>query len=174
MENIGGINFVRPPTLIIKKNNETPDYKEYTITTYKTPKDRNGDDPTNQDYLFTSVTDSMIFCNETMKIQMPKKSFMIKDGKKRFAYAVGMFPNPKNKKAAYLDGCILAALGLRRQKTNADIICFITHDISSEDKKKLEIVFDKVMYVPYISPYDMGGEGNLKTIMMFPNFTKSG
>ena len=41
---------------------------------------------------------------------------MIKDGKKRSAYAVGMFPNPKNgKAAAYLDGCILAALGLKRQ-----------------------------------------------------------
>ena len=40
-----------------------------------------------------------------------------------------MFPNPKNGKAAYLDGCILAALGLKRQGTNADIICFITPDI---------------------------------------------
>ena len=62
---------------------------------------------------------------------------MIKDGKKRFAYAVGMFPNPKTKKAAYLDGCILAALGLKKQKTNADIVCFIIHDITQEDKKKL-------------------------------------
>ena len=67
---------------------------------------------------------------------------MIKEGKKRFAYAVGMFPNPKNGKAAYLDGCILAALGLKRQKTNADVICFITHDISKSDKQKLEVVFD--------------------------------
>ena len=53
---------------------------------------------------------------------------------------------PKNGKASYLDGCILAALGLKRQGSNADIICFITHDISKEDKKKLEVVFDKVMY----------------------------
>ena len=108
-----------------------------------------------------------------MKIKVPKKSYMEKDGKKRFAYAVGMFPNPKDGKAAYLDGCILAALGLRRQKTNADIVCFITHDISKKDKKKLEIVFDRVIYVPYISPYDMGGKGDLKTIMMDPEIFKN-
>ena len=53
---------------------------------------------------------------------------MIKNGKKRSAYAVGMFPRPKDKVPAYLDGCILAALGLKRQNTNADVICFITHD----------------------------------------------
>ena len=36
------------------------------------------------------------------------------------------------------------------------------------------------MYVPYISPYDMGGKGKLKTIMMdpelfdnCPNYTKN-
>ena len=91
---------------------------------------------------------------------------MIKNGKKRFAYVVGMFPAPKTKKAAYLDGCLMAAIALKRQKTNADVICMITHDILLENKKKLEIVFDKVIYVPYISPYDMGGEGNLKTIMI--------
>ena len=28
-----------------------------------------------------------------------------------------MFPAPKTKKAAYLDGCLLAGLGLKRQKT---------------------------------------------------------
>ena len=45
-----------------------------------------------------------------------------------------MLPNPKTKKAAYLDGCILAALGLKT-KTNADIVCLLTHDITQEDKK---------------------------------------
>ena len=45
---------------------------------------------------------------------------MIKNGKKRFAYAIGMFPNPKNKKAAYLDGCILAALGLKKMQQVVD------------------------------------------------------
>ena len=74
---------------------------------------------------------------------------------KRFAYAVGMFPDPKKKKATYLDGCILAALGLKRQKTEADIICFVTPDISKADRDKLNVVFDKVLVVPYISPYKM-------------------
>ena len=59
---------------------------------------------------------------------------MKKSGKAKFAYAFGMFPNPKNGKAAYLDGCILGALGLKRQKTHADVICFITPDISEADK----------------------------------------
>ena len=117
--NIGGLDFVRPPMLEMKKKGETKDYKEYEVTTFRTPKDRNSTSKDDQSYIFTSVTDSMIFCNETMKIQIPNKSFMIKDGKKKFAYAFGMFPFPKTGKAAYLDGCILGALGLKRQGTNA-------------------------------------------------------
>jgi len=158
-----GMNFVRPPTLEFIKVDETKDYIEYEVLTKKLSAEKDGDN------VFTNYLDSFIYCNETIKIKQPKKEFMIKkNGKRKFAYAVGMFPNPKNGKAAYLDGCILAALGLKRQKTNADVVCFITHDISEEDKKRLEIVFDKVMYVPYISPYDMGGKGKLKTIMMDP------
>ena len=48
-----------------------------------------------------------------------------------------MFPNPKNGKAAYLDGCILGALGLKRQGVNADDICFVTPDIKLDDRMKL-------------------------------------
>ena len=59
---------------------------------------------------FINYLNSFIFCDDVMKIKVPKKSYMEKDGKKRFAYAVGMFPNPKDGKAAYLDGCILAVL----------------------------------------------------------------
>jgi hypothetical protein len=98
---------------------------------------------------------------------------MKKNGLPKYAYAFGMFPNPKNGKAAYLDGCILGALGLKRQGTNADVICFITPDISKDAKKKLEVVFDKVMYVPYISPYKMKGKGDLETIMMDPDIFKN-
>ena len=163
----GVLDNVRPPLLDFIKVEDTDDYILYNIITKKNSDKKLGDNP------FTNYLNSFIFCNETITIKVPKKSFMIKNGKKRFAYAIGMFPNPKNKKAAYLDGCILAALGLRRQKTNADIICFITHDISTKDKKKLEVVFDKVLYVPYISPYDMGGEGDLKTIMMDPELFKN-
>lgn len=163
----GVLDNVRPPILKFNVINETDDYKEYIIETEKYSKEKNGENP------FINYLNSFIFCDDVMKIKVPKKSYMEKDGKKRFAYAVGMFPNPKDGKAAYLDGCILAGLGLRRQKTNADIVCFITHDISKKDKKKLEIVFDRVIYVPYISPYDMGGKGDLKTIMMDPEIFKN-
>ena len=168
--NIGGLDFVRPPMLEMKKLNETKDYKEYEVTTFRTPQDRNSTDKDDQSYIFTSVTDSMIFCNEKMTIQMPKKSFMIKSGKRKFAYAFGMFPFPKTGKAAYLDGCILGALGLKRQGVNADVICFVTPDINLQDRMKLAVVFDEVIRVPYISPYDMPDDGdeNLKTIKMDP------
>ena len=170
-KNIGGLDFVRPPMLEIEKIDETKDYKEYKVTTFRTPKDRNSTDSNDQSYIFTSVTDSMIFCNETMKIKMPKKKFMKdKNGKHKFAYAFGMFPYPKTGKAAYLDGCILGALGLKRQGVNADVICFVTPDINLQDRMKLAVVFDEVIRVPYISPYEMPDDGDetLKTIMMDP------
>ena len=170
-KNIGGLDFVRPPMLEMKKVEETKDYKEYKVTTFRTPKDRNSTRKDDEAYIFTSVTDSMIFCNETMKIQMPKKSFMKgKNGKHKFAYAFGMFPYPKTGKAAYLDGCILGALGLKRQGVNADVICFVTPDINLQDRMKLASVFDDVVRVPYISPYDMPDDDDesLKTIKMDP------
>ena len=171
---VDGINYVRPPSISFKKIKSNKDFIEYEITTKKNDNKKEGNNT------FTNNINSFIYCNDTINIKVPTKSFMYNNnGKKKFAYAIGMFPNPKNGKAAYLDGCILAALGLKRQKTNADIICFITHDISKEDKNKLKIVFDKVIRVPYISPYDMGGKGKLKTIKMdpklftnCPNYTK--
>lgn len=170
VKNIGGLDFVRPPMLEMKKIDETKDYKEYEVTTFRTPKDRNSTNKDDEAYIFTSVTDSMIFCNEIMKIKMPKKKFMKDKGKNKFAYAFGMFPYPKTGKAAYLDGCILGALGLKRQKVNADVICFVTPDINLQDRMKLAVVFDKVIRVPYISPYDMPDDGQeeLKTIKMDP------
>ena len=163
----GVLDNVRPPVLDFKVIDETDDYKEYIIKTSKYSKEKSGENP------FTNFLNSFIFCDDTLKIKVPKKNYMIKDGKKKFAYAIGMFPNPKTGKAAYLDGCILAGLGLKRQNTNADVVCFITHDISKKDKQKLEVVFDRVIYVPYISPYDMGGKGDLKTIMMDPEIFKN-
>jgi thiol-disulfide isomerase/thioredoxin len=171
LEHAEGVDFVRPPMLDMKKVNETKDYKEYEVTTFKTPKDRFSTNPSDESYVFTSVTDSLIFCNETMKIQLPKKSFMKrKDGTYKFAYAFGMFPYPKTGKAAYLDGCILGALGLKRQQVQADVVCFVTPDISFKDRMKLAVVFDKVIRVPYISPYEMPDDGidELKTIRMDP------
>ena len=126
---VHGINYVRPPTLEFKKIKETKNYIEYDIYTKKTNDIKEGNNP------FTDHLNSFIYCNDIITIKQPKKSFMIKNGKKRFAYVVGMFPAPKTKKAAYLDGCLMAAIALKRQKTNADVICMITHDISLENKK---------------------------------------
>ena len=156
--NVMGMHFVRPPILDFNKIKENKDYIEYEINTDNLTSKRTSDN------FLDNYLNSFIFCNTNFNIKCPKKNYMIKNGKKRFAYAVGMFPAPKTGQASYLDGCILAALGLRRQGTNADIICFITPDISEEDKKNLEVVFDKVIYVPYISPYEMSGKGDLKTI----------
>jgi len=171
-ENLMGINYVRPPQLKFNKIRDTKDYTEYEVETYKDAKNE-AEDSDNTDKVFTNDIDSLIYCNDTLTIQIPKKNFMKKSGKSKFAYAFGMFPNPKTGKAAYLDGCILGALGLRRQETIADIICFITPDISQAAKKKLEVVFDKVIYVPYISPYKMEGSGDLETIMMDPDIFKN-
>tara|TARA_Y100000817_G_scaffold260009_1_gene214087 strand:+ start:528 stop:2702 length:2175 start_codon:yes stop_codon:yes gene_type:complete len=170
--NLMGINYVRPPLLKFNKIKETKNYIEYKILTYKNSLTESEEEK-DTDRVFTNDIDSLIYCNESLKIQMPKKSFMKHNGKSKFAYAFGMFPNPKNGKASYLDGCILGALGLKRQGTNADVICFITPDISKSDKEKLEVVFDKVIYVPYISPYKMKGNGKLKTIKMDPNIFKN-
>lgn len=169
----GNIYDVRPPSLKFKKIDDNDDYIEYEVKTYKDSKNSKNvskDDPT---YYFVKDIDSIIFCNKKMKIKCPKPSFMKKNGKSKFAYAFGMFPNPKDKKASYLDGCILGALGLRRQKTNADIICFVTPDIKKKDRIRLKEVFDEVKVVPYISPYDMPGEGEYKTIKMDPELFKN-
>ena len=157
--NMMGINYVRPPLLKFNKGKDHKDYTEYSVETYRAAKEAAEPDQ-EQDSVFTNDIDSLIYCNDTIQIQMPKPTFMKRtDGSCKFAYAFGMFPNPKNGKASYLDGCILGALGLKRQKSEADVICFITPDISAEDKIKLEEVFDKVIYVPYISPYEMAGSG---------------
>ena len=171
-ESLMGVNYVRPPQLRFNKVQDTKDFTEYKVETFKDAKNDSGE-PDDTDKVFTNDIDSLIYCNDTLTIQMPKKSFMKKNGKAKFAYAFGMFPNPKNGKAAYLDGCILGALGLKRQGTQADVICFITPDISKGDKIKLEVVFDKVIYVPYISPYKMAGQGDLSTIMMDPAIFKN-
>jgi len=164
-----GQYYVRPPSLSFKEIHNTKTHIEYKVQTFRTPKDKN-----NSDNFLEQMTDSFIFCDEFMKIKMPKKSHMIKqNGKKRYAYAFGMFPNPKNGKAAYLDGCILGALGLKRQDTNADVVCFVTPDINIDDRNRLKVVFDKVIRVPYISPFDMPGTGKLKNIKMDPNIFKN-
>tara|TARA_B100001094_G_scaffold271941_1_gene277498 strand:+ start:3093 stop:5294 length:2202 start_codon:yes stop_codon:yes gene_type:complete len=168
MSNSDVRDYVRPPILKFKMINQNKDYKEYKIKTDLFTKKKD-----NKESILTNYLNSFIFCNPNLSIKMPSKSTMITKSKKNFAYAFGLFPNPKTGKSSYLDGCILGALGLKRQKTHADVICFVTHDVSEDDIKKLEVVFDKVIRVPYISPFDMGGEGDLKTIKMDKDIFKN-
>ena len=132
---VEGIQNVRNTVLELIKSQ---DWKQHNYTEYEvhTHKDKQILTEDNSDP-YTKSINSIIFCDKSFTIKQPKrkdeldklnkenriklKSYMHKEnGKKRFAYAVGMFPDPKKKKATYLDGCILAALGLRRQKTEAD------------------------------------------------------
>ena len=55
-DNIGGMDFVRPPMLEMKKKDETKDYKEYEVTTFRTPQDRFSVDQDDDNYLFHAGT----------------------------------------------------------------------------------------------------------------------
>ena len=94
---IMGKNYVRPPTLKFTKKHETYKYTEYEIETFKDSQEDNGG---NQ---FTKDIDSIIFCKPLMRIRQPKESFMKNNDESRFAFAFGMFPNPKTKEASYLE-----------------------------------------------------------------------
>lgn len=168
MKTIKGINYVRPPTLDFEKIKETDEFIEYKIKTKYLSKEIDHDESN-----FINNLDSFIYCNTTMEIKVPKKKFMFKKGKPRFAYAFGMFPNPKTGKASYLDGCILGALGLKRQKTMAKVICFVTPDINDDDIDKLNIVFDEVKVVPYISPFKINNKADKGRIKMDKSIFKN-
>ena len=143
-----GRHTMRPPSLHFKKTKDTKDYKEYLITTFKDLEKKSDFENWTENSL-----SSFIFCNPTLTIQMPKPDFMVKNNRRKFAYVSLMFPAPKTKLASYTDGCILTALGLRRQGVNADIICLVTPDISKEVQLKLLTVYDDVKVVPYITPF---------------------
>ena len=64
-----GINYVRPPTLNFKKIKETNDYTEYIVITKKNSNKIEGDNP------LTNHLNSFTFCNETITLKVPKKSF---------------------------------------------------------------------------------------------------
>ena len=76
-QSVKGINYVRQPTLQFNKLQETKDFIEYEIFTKKNNDIKEGNNP------LTNYLNSFIFCNETITIKQPKKSFMVKkNGKK--------------------------------------------------------------------------------------------
>ena len=99
LNSVQGIEYVRPPTLDFLKVKENGDYTEYKIITKKNAREKTNPKKGCPSNPFTNYLDSFIFCKPTLNIKFPKEKFMKrKDGSSKFAYAIGMFPNPKNGK----------------------------------------------------------------------------
>lgn len=71
------------------------------------------------------------------------------DGSSRFAYVTLLMMNDN-----YLPGVLTLAYGLRRQKTQADLVCMVTPEITAEARYALGLLFDHVVEVePLFVPY---------------------
>ena len=71
------------------------------------------------------------------------------DGSARFAYVTFVMMND-----SYVPGALLMAYGLRRQWTEADIVCLVTPEVSADAREALSVLFDRVIevdkvYVPH-------------------------
>lgn len=75
--------------------------------------------------------------------------------KHQFAFVTLLFPNPANKnESPYMVGNISTALGLRRQSTKADLVCLVTPDVDPDTIAALNVVYDRVITVPYLRPHE--------------------
>ncbi len=72
-------------------------------------------------------------------------SFRRADGSPRYAYVTLLMFNDN-----YLPGALTLAYGLRQQRAQADLVCLITEDISSEARSALHRLFDRVIEVEKI------------------------
>ena len=75
--------------------------------------------------------------------------FQQPNGRSRYAYVTFLMLND-----SYLPGVLLLAHGLRRQKTEADLICMVTGEISRPARQALASLYDEVIdvekiYVPH-------------------------
>ena len=52
---------------------------------------------------------------------------------------------------AYIPGALVTAASIKNSGSKYPTVCMITHDVSEEAKTALEIVFDEVVTVPYIT-----------------------
>lgn len=83
----------------------------------------------------------------------PQK-FKKNDGRRRFAYVTLFTLND-----SYLPAVLLLAYGLRRQNTQADIICLVTPEITTTARKALAILFDQILEVaPIYIPHSRSGK----------------
>jgi len=96
-----------------------------------------------------SVYEWTSFCGKTMIAPV----ITSKEGKD-YAYVTLLFPNPNNiQESPYMVGNIMVALGLRRLKTKADLVCLVTPDVDKQTIKALKLVYDHVHTVPYLRPH---------------------
>lgn len=90
------------------------------------------------------------FCGRTEKA----KTLSAKDHR-HYAFVTLLFPNPNNKaESPYMVGNISAALGLRRQNTQATLVCMVTPDVDADTIAALNMVYDRVITVPYLRPHE--------------------
>ncbi len=83
-----------------------------------------------------------------ISINMPD-NMKREDGTSRFAYVTFVMMND-----SYVPGALLMAYGLRRQWTEADLVCLVTPEITADAREALAILFDHVIevdtvYVPH-------------------------
>ena len=69
----------------------------------------------------------------------------------KFSFVTLLYPN-KYKNTSFLDGVILTGIGLRKQNTQYRLICLVTPDVSNNIIKIINIIYDEIIVVPYISP----------------------
>jgi glycogenin glucosyltransferase len=87
-----------------------------------------------------------------MAAQFPAPTDMRRpDGSARYAYVTFLLFNLSNK---YVASSLLMAYMLRKQRTQADLICMVTHEIPQDVHYALEMVFDHVIiidpvYIPH-------------------------
>lgn len=99
---------------------------------------------------------SIAWCGTNIPIKWPLEwSWSLADSQKRktcykYAFVVILYPDNKGN-LSYLDGALGVALGLRRQGTLAELVCMITSDVKERDIRTLELVFDRIITIPYIT-----------------------
>ena len=64
------------------------------------------------------------------------------DGSARFAYVTFVMMND-----SYVPGALLLAYGLRRQWTEADIVCLVTPEVTADARDALAVLYDHVVEV---------------------------
>ncbi len=72
----------------------------------------------------------------------PPASFKRPDGSTRFAFMTFVMRND-----SFTPGALVFAYALRQQRTQADLVCMVTKDVTPAARSALEILFDQVVEV---------------------------